>query len=67
MLYLVPTPGTTNPGFDDLTSAVEELLGSDVRFEIQIVEQIDFEQSGKFRVSRSRVTSEYDQPEIAQA
>ncbi len=67
VLYLVPTPGTTIPGFDDLTSAVEELLGSDVRFEIQIVEEIDFEQSGKFRVSRSRVTSEYDQPEIAQA
>jgi phenylacetate-CoA ligase len=63
VLYMVPTPGTTITGFEELTSAVEGLLGDDVRFEIRVVDAIDFEQSGKFRVSRSRVTSEYDQME----
>ena len=65
VLYLVPTPGTTIAGFEELIAAVEGLLGEGVRFEIQIVPSIDFERSGKFRVSRSRVTSEYDLPEIA--
>lgn len=49
----------------DLTAAVAQQLGSDVRFEITIVESIDFEQSGKFRVSRSRVRSEYDRVETS--
>lgn len=65
VLHLVPTPGTTLDGFQELVTAVEGLLGGDVRFEIKIVDSIDFEQSGKFRVSRSMVSSEYDQPEIA--
>jgi phenylacetate-CoA ligase len=65
VLYLVPTPGGTVSGFPELVTAVERLLGSEVRFEIRIVESIDFERSGKFRVSRSRVASAYDHQDIA--
>jgi phenylacetate-CoA ligase len=64
VLYLVPTPGGMASGFPELVTAVERLLGSQVSFEIRMVAAIDFERSGKFRVSRSRVASAYDHQDI---
>jgi phenylacetate-CoA ligase len=62
VLYLVPTPHRSTEGFAEFIANVERLLGPQVRFRIETVDAIDFERSGKFRVSRSRVLSAYDEP-----
>ncbi len=47
--------------FDPFRREIAAFLGDQVRFEIRLVDHIDFEKSGKFRVSRSKVRSNYDQ------
>ncbi|WP_212750630.1 hypothetical protein, partial [Streptococcus pseudopneumoniae] len=63
-LYVVPISSEiSSRRFDAFRREIEEFLGHQVAFEIRLVQVIDFERSGKFRVSRSKVRSNYDQVE----
>ncbi len=64
LVVLTVVPSSLGPGlidFDDLHRKIGGVLGGQVRFEIRLVDRIDFEKSGKFRVSRSKVSSMYDE------
>ena len=62
VLYAVPVSSEIDLShFYTLHREIAEFLGPRVIFEIRLVDHIDFEKSGKFRVSRSKVRSSYDQ------
>jgi phenylacetate-CoA ligase len=59
-MRIVPRAAPTSARIEKLRALGAELLGAGVRFELSIVDSIPSELSGKFRPSRSHVTSSYD-------
>jgi phenylacetate-CoA ligase len=59
-LRMVPSSTCSPYKLSLLQKSVEALLGKDVEFRIDPVPEIKLEPSGKFRVSRSMVQSDYD-------
>lgn len=55
VLHLVPAESPPDDAIDRIECAVIELLGSDVEFEVHLVDSIPLEPSGKFRAARSLV------------
>jgi phenylacetate-CoA ligase len=64
VLYAV-TDGTSAERLEQIGRLVRPLLGPAVEFEVQVVERIPFESTGKLRPSRSLVHSEYDRVRFA--
>jgi phenylacetate-CoA ligase len=60
VLRVVPASGIPAERLNALEAALGRILGPGVRGVLAIVPEIELEPSGKFRVSRSRVRSEYD-------
>jgi phenylacetate-CoA ligase len=61
LLRIVPQPATTAETVQAIRSEAELALGREVAFDIQLVDRIPLEITGKFRASRSLVESGYDQ------
>ena len=59
-MRIVPRAEPTRARIEKLRALGSALLGAGVDFELQIVESIASEVSGKFRPARSHVTSSYD-------
>ncbi len=60
ILRLVPKGRPSSDEIAAAHAAVAEALGPAVRLEVEIVDSIDWEKNGKFRVWRSLVSSQYD-------
>lgn len=60
LLQVVPLTTPTTAELDRLVESVTTLLGPGVDFRVTLVSEIQLEASGKFRVSRSLVRSEYE-------
>jgi phenylacetate-CoA ligase len=60
LLQVVPLTTPTTAELDRLVESVVMLLGPGVDFRVALVAEIKLETSGKFRVSRSLVGSEYE-------
>lgn len=60
--HIVFRLATARPPRDDelerVREAAREILGPEVRVQVDLVESSDFEQTGKFRIYRSRVTAD---------
>jgi phenylacetate-CoA ligase len=61
VLQIVPSGTVPERKKAKLTQSISALVGQDVTFEVMIVPKIHLEPHGKFRVSRSLVTSPYDE------
>jgi phenylacetate-CoA ligase len=62
VLTIVPASPDIQPShFQAYRDQIASFLGPEINFEIRLVDHIDFEKSGKFRVSRSKVKSNYDE------
>jgi phenylacetate-CoA ligase len=59
-IQIVPLGTPRRPQIEALRASLAELLGSDVECRIDLVPDIRFDASGKFRVHRSLVYSAYD-------
>ena len=60
VLYVVADTPPTAERVAEVAGVARPLLGPAVEFELQLVERIPFESTGKLRPSRSLVHSEYD-------
>jgi phenylacetate-CoA ligase len=60
LLYAVASVEPTRFQLDRLATAITAVLGRDVEFQVRLVPEIQLEESGKFRISRSLVRSNYD-------
>ena len=60
IIHIVPSGHPTRQQIQALRTSLADLLGSDVECRIDLVPTIRLEDSGKFRVHRSLVSSAYD-------
>ncbi len=60
LLRIVPQRPLNEWELSHLAKPVQQMLGPDVSFELRLVERIPLEVTGKFRVARSLVKSNYD-------
>jgi phenylacetate-CoA ligase len=67
VLYAVAQGPASGDRVEEIHRAVRPLLGPAVEFEVQLVERIPMESTGKLRPSRSLVHSEYDRVRFASA
>jgi phenylacetate-CoA ligase len=67
VLRVVPTSGVPPERLKAVEQALGRVLGPQVRGVLAIVPEIELEPTGKFRVSRSRVRSEYDEIDWSRA
>jgi phenylacetate-CoA ligase len=64
VMQVVPSRPVTPDLQERLALAISPLLGAGVEFQLRIVEAIAFEQSGKYRHSRSLVASMYEESRV---
>ena len=60
ILRVVPSTPPSPQELVHLEESMVNILGQDVEFRVALVSEIQIEQNGKFRVSRSLVKSAYD-------
>lgn len=60
IMQVIPFENFPPQKFKDIEEKIRLFLGKDVEFQITLVNSIDIEKTGKFRVSRSMVHSRYD-------
>lgn len=60
VMRVVPIDTFPTNELAEIEKEINRLVGKNTEFYIRLVDKIDFEQSGKFRVSRSLVRSDYD-------
>jgi phenylacetate-CoA ligase len=60
VMQVVPSRAPTAEMQDRISQAVGPLLGSGIEFQVRLVESIAFEPGGKYRHSRSVVSSDYE-------
>jgi phenylacetate-CoA ligase len=60
LLHVVPSRPPTDAELQRLRAAAAAVLGEDVEFRVHLVPHIPVDRTGKFRVTRSLVRSDYD-------
>lgn len=60
-LHVVPYVEPSEEQMQNVREVAAEVFGEEVEFKILLVPEIPYEKTGKFRVCRSLVYSEYDQ------
>ena len=65
LLRIVPRRPLSDLELRELREPMQRLLGPDVSFELHLVDRIPLETTGKFRVARSLVKSNYDHPHFS--
>jgi hypothetical protein len=67
VLYAVTDGPASAERLEGVSRAIRPVLGPAVEFEVQVVDRIAVESTGKLRPSRSQVQSEYDRLRFAPA